>query len=160
MNDRHTAVERIRHFPAEFEALVKPLTEEQLAMRLPRKPGAAYEEWSVRQIVHHVADSHMNAVFRFKRPLTEDRPALNTYDQDELALLADYALPLDDTLQILHGLHARLVALLESLTEAQWQRTGLHSEWGEVTVEEIARRYADHGDNHMDQIRRTLASAG
>jgi hypothetical protein len=143
-------IDRLRNFPAQFEALVTPLTEAQLDKRIPG-------EWSIRQIVHHVADSHMNAVFRFKRPLTEDRPPMPVYDQDAIAVLADYALPLAPTLQILHGLHARFAALLESLTEEQWQRTAVHPEWGEVTVAEVARRYADHGDNHIQQIKNTLA---
>lgn len=143
-------IERLLNFPVQFEALVTPLSDEQLAKRIPG-------EWSVRQIVHHVADSHMNAVFRFKKPLTEDRPNFAVYDQEAIALLADYALPLAPSLQILHGLHTRFAALLESLTDEQWQRTGIHPEWGEVTVETVARNYADHGDNHIHQINKTLA---
>jgi hypothetical protein len=150
MTQRQDSIERLRTFPARFAALVTPLSEEQLAKRIPG-------EWSVRQIVHHVADSHMNAVFRFKKPLTEDRPTLPNYDQDAISVLADYNLPLAPTFKILEGLHARFVALLEGLTDEQWARTGLHPEWGEVTVEDIARRYADHGDNHIAQIEKTLA---
>lgn len=152
MSNRHDSIERIRTFPARFAALITPLSAEELAKRLPG-------EWSVLQIIHHVADSHMNANLRFKKPLTEDRPDLPNYDQDAFALLGDYDAPIDWTLQILEGLHARLVRLLESLSEEQWQRTGIHYSWGEVTIEDLARRYADHGDNHIEQIQRTLINA-
>jgi hypothetical protein len=147
---RQDYIERLRKFPADFEALVRPLTDAQLDKCIPG-------EWTIRQIVHHVPDSHMNAVFRFKRPLTEDNPPLNTYDQDAIAVFADYQMPIDASLQILHGLHQRFVALLEALTDEQWQRTGVHPEWGQVTFEEIVRRYAEHGEIHIDQIKRTLA---
>lgn len=150
---QQSLINRLRDFPAQFEALVTPLSDAQLAQRIPG-------EWSVRQIVHHVADSHVNAVMRFKRPLTEDRPDISVYDQDAIALLADYDLPLAPSLAILHGLHTRFVALLEGLEDSQWARTGLHPEWGEVSVEEIAQRYADHGDNHIQQIQKTLAYKG
>ncbi len=66
--------------------------------------------------------------------------------------MADYALPLEPSLQILRGWHARIAALLESLSEDEWQNTGTHPSWGTVTVEEVARRYAAHCDNHMAQI--------
>lgn len=147
---RQDYIERIRKFPADFEALVIHLSDDQLDKRIPG-------EWSVRQIVHHVPDSHMSAVFRFKKPLTEDRPDFMTYDQDAFALLGDYKLPIAPSLALLHALHVRFVALLESLTDEQWQRTGFHPSWGEVSVEEVARRYADHGDNHINQINKTLA---
>ncbi|MCU0497862.1 MAG: DinB family protein [Anaerolineae bacterium] len=149
---RQNSIARLETFPARFRDLVTPLSPEDLAKRLPG-------EWSVLQIIHHVADSHINAMLRFKKPLTEDRPNLPNYDQDAFALLGDYDAPISWTLQILEGIHARLVRLLESLSEEQWQRTGLHPSWGEVTVEELAQRYADHGDNHIEQIQRTLANA-
>ncbi len=143
-------IETLRTFPARFEALVTSLADDQLDLRIPG-------EWSIRQIVHHVADSHMSAVWRFKKPLTEDRPRLMTYNQDALAELADYNLPLAPSLQILHGLHARLVALLKSLTVDQGQRVGMHPDLGELTVEDVAQIYASHGEEHIAQIKQTLA---
>jgi hypothetical protein len=148
MAARHDYIQKLRQFPAELEARVMPLTDEQLDQR------EAEGEWSTRQIVHHLADSHMSANFRFRLPLTATAPKLPVYDQEAWAELPDYRLPLDASLTILRGLHIRFVVLLESLNEEQWQRSGFHPEWGEVTVEEVARRYADHCDNHMNQINR------
>jgi len=145
------AIARLRDFPAQLEALVLPLTDAQLDHKMPG-------EWTTRQIVHHLADSHMSAVFRFKLPLTEPpSPNFMTYDQDAFAMLADYRLPLEPSLLIIRGLHVRFVALLESLTDAQWQMTGIHTSWGATTVAEVASRYADHCDNHIEQMTRVLA---
>jgi hypothetical protein len=148
--DRQSAIERLRSFPDELERLVNPLTDAQL----DQHPQG---EWSVRQIVHHLADSHMSANLRFKKPLTEP-PAvpLPVYDQDAVALLADYRLPLAPSLLILRGLHERFVALLGSLADEDWSRTGAHPEWGVVTVEYVAFSYAGHCDTHIDQINRRL----
>jgi hypothetical protein len=150
-SDRNLAIERLRSFPVELEALVRPLSDDVL-------DGSAPGEWTTRQIVHHLADSHMSAVFRFKKPLTEANPAaIPVYDQEAWAELPDYQLPLEPSFQILRGLHARFVALLESLSEDQWHMTGLHPEWGAVTVANVAERYAAHCDNHINQINRNLA---
>lgn len=150
-SNRLMAIERLRSFPDELEALVRPLSDAMLDFGIPG-------EWTTRQIVHHLADSHMSAVFRFKKPLTERNPApIPVYDQEAWATLADYSLPLEPSFQILRGLHARFVALLESLTDKQWQMTGVHPEWGDVTVAEVAARYAEHCDTHIAQINRNLA---
>jgi hypothetical protein len=154
MATRQDYIQKLREFPAQLEARVTPLTDEQLDQR------EAEREWSTRQIVHHLADSHMSANFRFRLPLTESKPKLPTYDQDAWALLPDYRLPLAPSLTILHGLHARFVALLEALPDDQWACTGVHPEWGEVSVEDVAQRYADHCDNHMAQINRIGAKYG
>lgn len=148
MSSRQEHIQTLLAFPARLDALVTPLSDEQLDQR------EADGEWSTRQIVHHLADSHMSANFRFRLPLTEVLPPIPVYDQEAWAKLPDYSLPIDSSLLILRGLHTRFVALLEGLDEAQWTRTGIHPEWGEVTVEEVARRYAAHCDNHIDQISR------
>lgn len=150
MRSHTDSIERLRSLPDALEGLVLPLNETELDTRLPT-------EWSVRQIVHHLADSHMSGNFRLRRPLTEpDGGLIMVYDQEALAKQADYAMPLGPSLMIVRGLHARWVVLLESLDEAGWAHTGVHPVWGEVTVTEIASRYADHCDNHLDQIKRTL----
>jgi hypothetical protein len=136
----------LREFPERLEARVLPCSDSQLDQR------TAETEWTTRQIVHHLADSHMSANFRFRLPLTEPYSAFPTYDQDAWARMPDYALPLESSLTILRGLHVRFVALLEGLSEEQWRLTGTHPEWGEVSVEEVARRYAEHCDNHINQI--------
>jgi hypothetical protein len=144
--ERQGYIQTLREFPERLEARVLPLSDTQLDQ------CTASTEWTTRQIVHHLADSHMSANFRFRLPLSADKPALPTYDQDQWALMTDYALPLDSSLTILRGLHVRFVALLEGLSEEQWQQIGIHPDWGEVTVEEVAGRYAEHCDNHINQI--------
>jgi hypothetical protein len=146
---RQQYIDDIRNFPQQLEQRVLSLSDGELDKRFE-------SEWTVRQIVHHVADSHMSANFRFRKPLTEDRPDLMVYDQEAFALQPDYRLPIAPSLEIIRGLHVRFVTLLESLSEEEWQRTGIHSEWGEVTVEEVARRYAEHGHIHLNQIDRVL----
>lgn len=148
---RQDALARLRDFPVELEALVMPLTDAQLDHKMPG-------EWTTRQIVHHLADSHMSAVFRFKLPLTDTFiPTFIVYDQDAFAELADYRLPIEPSILLIRGLHARFAALLESLTDEQWAKTGFHPYWGQVTVAEVASRYADHCDAHIEQITRVLA---
>ena len=154
MATRQDYIQKLREFPAQLDARVTPLSDEQLDQR------EADGEWSTRQIVHHLADSHMSANFRFRLPLTETMPNLPVYDQEAWAMLPDYNLPLESSLTILRGLHMRFVALLESLTEEEWLRTGVHPSWGEVSVEDVARRYADHCDNHMNQMNRIGAKYG
>ncbi|NWF71011.1 MAG: putative metal-dependent hydrolase [Chloroflexi bacterium] len=147
---QQTYIDQLRAFPAQLEALVRPLSDAQLEMR------ESPHEWSVRQIVHHLADSHLNTMARFKLPLTEEQPTIRPYDQDKWAQLADYALPLESSLRILRGLHERFVALLNSLTPEQWQRPLRHPDSGELVVEDVARIYAGHGLDHIAQIRRAL----
>lgn len=148
MPDPHIAryIETLHAFPERLEARVRPLTDVQLDQHTA--PG----EWSTRQIVHHLADSHMSANFRFRLPLHMDNPILPTYDQDAWAQMADYRLPLEPSFLILRGWHARIVALLETLSDDDWQRPCTHPEWGTVNLEDIARRYAEHCDIHIRQI--------
>ncbi|MCX6045597.1 MAG: putative metal-dependent hydrolase [Chloroflexi bacterium] len=145
----------IARLPVQLEALVHDLSPEQLTTHyLPN-------EWSVAQNVHHLADSHMNSFIRLKLILTEDHPTLKPYDQDAWAVRADADnLAIQSSLGLLQGLHRRWVTLFESLQEREWSRTGLHPENGEVSVEDLLRGYADHGEGHLDQITRTLAAQG
>jgi hypothetical protein len=139
-------LDTLRHFPDRLEARVRPLSDAQLDQR------TAPSEWTTRQIVHHLADSHMSANFRFRLPLHREAPTVPTYDQDAWALMADYALPLEPSFQILRGWHTRIVALLDTFDAETWARPAVHPDWGTVTLEEIARRYAAHCDAHMAQI--------
>lgn len=144
--ERQQYLQTLREFPQRLETRVMPLTDEQLDQR------TAATEWSTRQIVHHLADSHMSANFRFRLPLSEDNPTLPTYDQETWAQMADYLLPLEPSFQILRGWHTRIVTLLETLGEREWAQVCTHPKWGQVTVEEVARRYAEHCNNHIEQI--------
>lgn len=150
--ERRSCIERLRALPQLLAELVAPLSDEVLLAR----PIAG--EWSVAQNVHHVADSHMNAYIRTRLILTEDHPAFRPYKQELWAELADASgLQLDDSLEILAGLHRRWVRLLESLPEEIWQRTGYHPEnLRDYSVEDILTSYADHGEAHLAQIQRNL----
>jgi hypothetical protein len=150
---RRELIEQIRGLPARLRECVAGLTDAQLTTHF--QAG----EWTVAQNVHHLADSHMNSFVRMRLILTEDRPTLKPYDQDLWAELADSGTSvLEESLGILEGLHRRWVRLFESLDEASWRRSGLHPENGEVTVEDILRIYAAHGQGHIDQIGRVLAA--
>jgi hypothetical protein len=150
---RREMIEEIRALPARLRERVSGLTDAQLTTHF------LAGEWTVAQNVHHLADSHMNSFIRIRLILTEDHPTLKPYDQDLWAELADSGtVALEESLGILEGLHARWVRMFESLDEAAWLRSGLHPETGEVTVEDMLRIYAAHGQGHIDQINRTLAA--
>jgi hypothetical protein len=151
--ERQAKIDIMRQFPAELEALVNHLSEQEL--------HTAYldGEWTVAQNVHHVADSHMNAFIRVKLGLTEDHPTIKVYDQDAWAQTADARdLPIESSLLLIKGLHERWCVLWTSLEDANWSRPVMHPEEGEITVEHFLRLYADHGAAHIDQVSRTLAA--
>ncbi len=153
--ERNELVRRIRQLPAKVEAAVRQLNEEQLST--PYRTNG----WTVRQVVHHLADSHMNAFIRVKLLLTEERPTLKPYDQDKWAVLSDTAkMPIASSLAILHGVHDRWSVLFENLPDASWSRSGIHPETGEVTVESLLSTYARHGDDHLGQITGLIAERG
>ena len=153
--ERRARIEKIRSFPAQLEALVEYLDDDDLLGR------PLDGEWSVQQIVHHLADSHMNAYIRTKLMLAEDNPTLKPYDQEKWAEMIDTAtVNIDESLLILRGLHRRWTRILDSLEDADWSRTGIHPEIGQITLEDILKTYSDHGDLHIEQINRTLAAQG
>jgi DinB superfamily len=153
--ERQKLIAEIQCFPEELAQVVNGLSQQQLmTVSIPN-------EWTVQQIVHHLADSHMNALVRLKLILTRDNPPLQGYPQDIWAELADVnAVPIEASLSILRGLHARWTALFESLPDEAWSRKGLHSENGDTSVEDVLTTYAWHGRNHIDQIQRVLAAQG
>jgi hypothetical protein len=153
--ERREMIDEIRVLPARLRERVSGLTDAQLTTHF--QP----DEWTVAQNVHHLADSHMNSFIRMRLILTEDHPTLKPYDQDLWAELADSGTTaIEESLGLLDGLHARWVRLFESLDEAAWRRSGLHPESGEMTIEDILRIYAAHGQGHIDQISRALAAEG
>ncbi len=149
--------EQMNEWIAEFKALpgklrtaVMGLDETQL--ETPYRPGG----WTIRQTVHHVADSHMNALIRFKWALTEDNPTIKPYEEKDWAVLADSKLPLEPSLKIIEGVHARLVALFESMSEEQWSRTFIHPESGAtILLKRNLGLYAWHGNHHLAHITNT-----
>ncbi|HEY1012685.1 MAG TPA: DinB family protein [Herpetosiphonaceae bacterium] len=150
---RQPLIDAIRRLPAQLEALVAPLSTEDLIT-----PFLA-SEWTVAQNIHHLADSHMNSFIRLKLILSEDHPTLKPYDQDAWAAMPDSNhADIEDSLSLLRGLHRRWSALFAALDEAAWSRTGFHPENGDQSVEDLLRSYAAHGEGHVDQINRTLAA--
>jgi hypothetical protein len=146
--ERLQKIDAIRKLPDLLEATVAGLTDAQLDT--PYRAGG----WTVRQVVHHLADSHMNAFVRAKLILTEDHPTVKPYDQDKWAELVDTKrLPVRSSLALVRGLHERWTALLESLPEEAWSRSAKHPEIGEITLERILTIYSGHGEKHVETIR-------
>ncbi len=145
----------ISEFPGEMRNAVDGLDHHQLAT--PYREGG----WTVRQVVHHCADSHMFAVLRVRLALTEDWPTIQPYDQDAWAKLHDnQAAPVEWSLEILESVHARWGMMLQSLTEEQWKRGFVHPERGRSTVEEATLLYAWHSRHHLAHITHLRAARG
>ncbi|MYC95284.1 MAG: metal-dependent hydrolase [Caldilineaceae bacterium SB0661_bin_32] len=150
---REAAIEKIRRLPQQVEELISGLSPQELTA----KPLA--DEWTVAQNVHHIADSHINSYVRCKLMATEDNPTLKPYDEGAWALLTDGSSDdLSDSIALLKALHARWVQFWENLPDDAWQRTGMHPESGPVTLARQLDLYVEHGEAHLDQIRRTLAA--
>jgi hypothetical protein len=144
---KHASIVDLAHMPADLRAAVKGLSTEQIDT--PYRDGG----WTVRQVVHHVPDSHMNAYARFKLALTEDEPTIKPYAEDRWAELADTKqTPLEVSLTLLDTLHDRWVRLLRSLTAEDWKRTFRHPERGTMTLEHALAMYAWHGRHHVAHI--------
>jgi uncharacterized damage-inducible protein DinB len=147
MTDRKRQIEMIRKLPEQARAAVKGLNDEQL--NTPYGEG----KWTVRQVIHHLADSHMNAFVRMKLVLTEDNPTLKPYSQDDWARTKEaVAYPVESSLHILTGLHERWATLLDGVAEAGWSRTAFHPENGPMTLQRLLDIYADHGEKHVRSI--------
>jgi len=130
-----------------MRAAVEGLSDEQL--NTPYRP----EGWTVRQVVHHVSDSHLNSYIRFKLALTEEHPTIKAYDENVWANLDDARnAPIDISLDLLEALHARWVLFLLSLKEKDFQRTFNHSELGAVSLDKNIALYAWHGRHHVAHI--------
>jgi hypothetical protein len=145
--ERSAAVDGIRRLPHELRSAVYALSDEQLAT--PYRPGG----WTVRQLVHHVADSHMNAYIRMRLGLTEDWPAIVPYQEQLWANLEDaHSAPVKTSLDLLDALHLRWVQLLSSLDEPDWKRGFLHPENGRQSIEQAAIIYDWHGRHHVAHV--------
>jgi hypothetical protein len=147
--DRARYIEEIAAAPAAMRAAVKGLSDAQLDT--PYRPGG----WTIRQVVHHVPDSHLNAYIRMKLALTEDEPRIAPYMEDLWAELPDVrAVPVETSLKLLESVQERWVAIMRSLTDAQWQRAFMHPEMGRYPLDRQAALYAWHGKHHVAHITR------
>lgn len=140
------AIAELEHAPAVLRGAVAGLGETQLDTR--------YRNWTIRQIVHHLADSHVNAYVRFKLALTEERPTIKPYDEGRWVALEDSRSgDLATPLALLEGLHASWVQLLRSMTAEQYARTYFHPEMGEeVPLFRALGSYAWHCRHHTGQV--------
>jgi uncharacterized damage-inducible protein DinB len=140
-------IDEIARTPENLKSAINGLSSVQLDT--PYRPGG----WTVRQVVHHLPDSHMNSYTRFKLALTEDEPTIKPYAEDRWAELEDTrSTPIETSLTLLDSLHARWVALLRSLTPEQWKRNFRHPELGPMSLEKTLALYAWHGRHHVTQI--------
>ena len=145
--ERRAAVEAIAAAPRELRLAVNGLTDAQLDT--PYRPDG----WTVRQLVHHVADSHMNAYGRFRLAFTEENPTIKPYDEAKWAELDDArTLPIEISLTLLDAMHGRLEALLRSSPVDSFQRTLSHPDNGPMTVDTLLSIYSWHGRHHTAHV--------
>ena len=146
--ERRALLDRLEAQPAEFRRQVSDLSDAQLDT--PYRPGG----WTVRQLAHHVADSHMNAYMRVKLALTEETPTVKPYDQDAWVQLADITtVPPDVSLALFESVHARLLPVLRAMSSADFRRRLMHPENGPMTIDDVVSLYAWHGDHHIAHVR-------
>ena len=151
---RQQAIAEIGEAPKKLRAAVAGLNDAQLDT--PYREGG----WTVRQLVHHIADSHMNAFIRVRLALTEDWPTIMTYDENAWAVLHDSTAPVEWSLELIESLHARWVMLLQSLSEEQWIRGFRHPDHGPMSVEMATLVYAWHSRHHVAHITHLRSKEG
>lgn len=145
--ERNRLIEDIAQTPARFRAAVAGLSPEQLDT--PYREGG----WTVRQVIHHVPDSHMNAYVRFKLALTETDPTIKPYAEDKWAELHDTTeTPVEVSLALLDNLHARWTILLRGMSEADWKRNYVHPAMGLAPLDHVIQIYAWHGKHHTAHV--------
>ncbi len=146
----------LKVLPSWMDACIENLDEHQL--KVPYRPGG----WNIQQVVHHVADSHMNAYIRLKLALTEDNPAVKPYEEAAWAELIDSQIvPVNVSVTLIHALHRRLVALLENMQPADWALTYFHPEHKRnFPIWEMVAMYAWHSRHHTEHIRQLRERMG
>ena len=153
--ERRRSVDQIAEAPRRLRAAVEGLSLEQLDT--PYRFGG----WTLRQVAHHIPDSHLNAYCRFKHALTEDQPTIQTYEESDWVKLADTReTPIEVSLGLLDALHQRWVILLRSLSKTDFARTSRHPSWGPVSVDWLLAQYAWHGRHHVAHITSTKERMG
>ncbi|CAM3718969.1 YfiT family bacillithiol transferase [Marinicrinis lubricantis] len=141
-----TWIHEIEQTPSLLKEVLSQLDDEQLDT--PYRPGG----WTVRQIVHHIADNNMNAYFRFKRTLTEEQPIIPSYRQDKWAEMADYGEPVEVSLSLIEAIYRRFVVLLGSLEADDYKRTMNSTALGMMSLETAVQRFLWHDRHHLAQI--------
>lgn len=147
-------IDEIEKLPRLLKEAVEDLSEDQLDTSY-RAGG-----WTVRQVVHHLSDSHMNAYIRLKLALTEDNPVIKPYNEGKWAELPDSNLPIASSLSLLDSIHIRWVTILHSLTSVESRRTFIHPDSGQIVVKEYIGMYAWHGRHHLAHITSLFSRKG
>ena len=152
---RAAAIEQLAALPERLRTVVHGLSDAQLDTLY--RPGG----WTVRQVVHHLADSHMNGFIRLKLALTEENPTIKPYNEDDWVRLPDARLPLASSIAILDGVHRRWTVACAAMADDQWSRTFVHPEHGAVmTVAWHIQNYAWHSAHHVAHITRLRTREG
>ena len=152
---RKKAIDVIAETPERLREAVRGLDEDQLDT--PYRPGG----WTLRQVVHHLPDSHLNAYIRTKLALTEPAPVIKPYDEATWATLADNTMvPIDVSLNLLEALHQRWVSLLRAMGDEDFRREYVHPETGRHTLDHLVALYAWHGPHHVAHITMTRINNG
>lgn len=146
VEDRRYAIMTLAEAPEQLREAIRKLSQDQI--NTPYREGG----WTIRQVVHHVADSHMIAFFRLRKALTEDWPNVEGYNESAFASLHDFSAPVEWSLEAVEAVHARWVMLLQSLTEEQWERGFTHAERGRMNIEHATLLYAWHSRHHIAHI--------
>lgn len=149
-NNRKTHLQQLSEFPKQFAAAAREVDARGLLNQTYREDG-----WTARQVIHHVADSHVNAYVRHKRILTEEHPTLTPYDEKRWAELADVEIVRTEvSLALIEQLHYRLVNLLANIPDSDWERTAHHGGAGvDYRLDQLAAQYAWHGRHHLGHLR-------
>lgn len=153
--DRTRLIDQVAEMPALFRAAVAGLDDDRLDT--PYREGG----WTVRQLVHHLPDSHLNAFCRFRLALTEEHPTVRPYDEKTWAQLPDMRMPPEVSLRLLESLHERWVFLLRALRDSDWTRTYHHPEAKrDFVLDDLLQIYAHHGRHHTAHITSLRARMG
>lgn len=144
----------IEQTPATLRNAVKGLSDQQI--NTPYREGG----WTVRQVTHHVPDSHMNAFIRFKLALTEEEPTIRPYMEDRWAKLPDSKAPMEVSLALLDSLHHRWTILLRSMSDSDWKRNFRHPEMGLMSLEKTLALYSWHGRHHTAHVTKLREKMG
>lgn len=146
INSRDKFIYEIAALPEKLTSALNNLTEEQL--NTPYREGG----WTIKQVVHHLADSHMNSFIRFKLALTEDNPVIKPYDENLWAELADSQIPINLSFDLINSLHQRWAILLNSMNATDYQKPLTHPEIGQLDLNKCLALYAWHGNHHTAHI--------
>ncbi len=143
---RQSYIDTIANLPNDLAKAVDGLDDEQLDTKY--RP----EGWTIRQVIHHVADSHLNSYCRFKLAMTEDLPTIRAYDEASWAELADNKMPVEISMKIIEGIHGRWAVMLKSMSDVDFKRELIHPDSGKWTLDKFLGLYVWHSKHHLAHI--------